>query len=97
MYLYHQEGIVKSLEVYVAVAERSAPAGRLGFHIPPNTSVDHLHLHVQGLPYRSIIKQAKYPVSPGTNGRSKGYGWFVEVEQLTRILGQGGQVKVWPC
>jgi sulfate adenylyltransferase (ADP) / adenylylsulfatase len=68
----------------------------MGFHIPPINSVDHLHLHVQGLPYKSIIRKASYPVVPGCDfhhkGFNKGFSWFVEVGQAIQILEQGGRV-----
>ncbi|OUM68446.1 hypothetical protein PIROE2DRAFT_3905 [Piromyces sp. E2] len=32
----------------------------LGFHIPPFTSVGHLHLHLLGLPFKNWVKSCKY-------------------------------------
>lgn len=70
---------------------------RLGFHIPPYNSVDHLHLHAHGLPYKSPWRRAKYPFAPGQKGKEKGFSWFVEVEQAIRILESGRSVGVMPC
>jgi diadenosine tetraphosphate (Ap4A) HIT family hydrolase len=36
----------------------------LGFHIPPFTSVDHLHLHLLGLPFKNWAKSCKYKSIP---------------------------------
>ena len=33
---------------------------RMGFHIPPYNSVNHLHLHCLGLPYRNRLIGMKY-------------------------------------
>ncbi|KAI9057313.1 HIT-like protein [Trametes sanguinea] len=70
---------------------------RLGFHIPPYISVGHLHMHVQALPYRSILRRLKYPVVRGRSGRDKGLSWFVEAEQAVRILEKGAKVRILPC
>lgn len=70
---------------------------KLGFHIPPFNSVNHLHLHTQALPYKSRLRGAKYPIAHGVKGKEKGFSWFVEVGQAIRILERGGKVEVWPC
>jgi len=66
-----------------------------GFHIPPFTSVAHLHLHCFGLPFKSTLGRLKYPVAERKNG-TKGWSWFAEVSQVIRTLERGGRVGVRP-
>ncbi|KAI8593608.1 HIT-like domain-containing protein, partial [Geranomyces variabilis] len=67
------------------LAENGFPAAadqQLGFHVPPFTSVAHLHLHALGLPYKSWLRSKKYPESGGGSwGR-----WFVGVDKLISSL-----------
>ncbi|KAI1797192.1 HIT-like protein [Ganoderma leucocontextum] len=70
---------------------------RLGFHIPPYISIPHLHMHVQALPYRSLLRRLKYPVVTGRKGYEKGFSWFADAEQTARLLEKGVQVRILPC
>ncbi|KAJ7651084.1 HIT-like domain-containing protein [Roridomyces roridus] len=68
----------------------------MGFHIPPFNSINHLHLHVQGLPYKPMRKP-KYTISSGFGPFYKGFGWFVTAEQTVKVLETGRTVGVLPC
>lgn len=70
---------------------------RMGYVIPPFNTVNHLHLHVQELPYTSWLKSLMYRVAPGTGGNDKDFSWFVEVEQAVKILKKGHDVGVFAC
>ncbi|KAM0750012.1 HIT-like protein [Meredithblackwellia eburnea MCA 4105] len=76
---------------------------RLGFHIPPFFSVNHLHLHLLStpLPFPGSFKYRPSFPSVGSffpftqeKDRVKGWSWFVEVNQAIRILEAGKRVKV---
>ncbi|GAA6050974.1 hypothetical protein JCM3770_005350 [Rhodotorula araucariae] len=80
------------------LVEQGVPEGeqRLGFHIPPFFSVNHLHLHLLSLPLPfpgSIKYRPSIPSAP-RSARIKGFSWFVEVDQVIAILQAGQRVKV---
>ncbi|KAG9327300.1 hypothetical protein KVV02_007076 [Mortierella alpina] len=52
---------------------------RLGFHIPPFNTVNHLHLHVLGGSFESAATSVKY---------EKGRKWYMELSELLVELEQ---------
>ncbi|KAF8903710.1 HIT-like domain-containing protein [Gymnopilus junonius] len=93
--------LVKNMEIigHTILSNLDVPISMrvMGFHIPPFNSVYHLHLHVQGLPYRSARSASKYLIRPGFGGYSKGLSWFVEISQAIQILERRNFVGVLPC
>jgi len=69
----------------------------MGFHIAPFNTVEHLHLHVQGVPYASLRRAAKYFIASGYGFYTKGFSWFVELDQAIDILGRGKAINIMPC
>ncbi len=69
----------------------------MGFHIPPFNSIYHLHLHIQGLPYKSRLQAAKYLIAPGFLHYSKGFSSFVEIRQAIQIVEKSKQIGVAPA
>ena len=50
---------------------------RLGFHVPPYNTVDHLHLHVLGGTFQSAHRNKKY---------ENGQKWYLDLETLLTRL-----------
>lgn len=71
---------------------RPAEDVKLGYHIPPFSSVHHLHLHVLVPPFTTMGK-IQYPVRMGLDGGKK-WTWFVTPSQVISILEGGGSISV---
>lgn len=65
-------------------------ATKLGFHIPPFSSVHHLHLHVFTPPF-TWLGRLMYPVRHGKDG-GKRWSWFVTPDQAMSILEAGRRI-----
>ncbi|KLT45610.1 HIT-like protein [Cutaneotrichosporon oleaginosum] len=69
-------------------------ATKLGFHIPPFSSVHHIHLHVFTPPFTTLGK-LMYPVRQHAHG--KGWSWFVSVDQAITVLERGDRIRLRRC
>ena len=62
------------------------PTYTLGFHIPPLTSVQHLHLHAFELPFDDFRNRVEFRSTVRSHGQlGKKAGWFVGVGQVSRV------------
>ncbi|WRT65930.1 uncharacterized protein IL334_002881 [Kwoniella shivajii] len=68
-----------------------SPPPKMGFHIPPFSSVPHLHLHVFSGEH-TFIGKLKYPITGNRRQSEKGLGWFVTAEQVEHTLQNGRTV-----
>ena len=69
---------------------RPEPGTKMGYHIPPFSSVHHLHLHIITPPF-TLLGRLQYPVRYNKDG-GKGRTWFVTPDQVERILERGGKI-----
>ncbi|KAG0251676.1 hypothetical protein DFQ27_008598 [Actinomortierella ambigua] len=46
---------------------------KLGFHVPPFNTIDHLHLHVLGGEFKNAFRRKKY---------ESGRMWYMDMSQL---------------
>ena len=66
------------------------PKVKLGFHIPPWNSVDHLHLHAFLLPHTGMSQRVRFVESPGRRARL----WYASAEQVrARLVARIGERK----
>jgi hypothetical protein len=69
-------------------------------HTQSNLSlqVNHLHLHILGLPCVTWFDKIKYrPSATPSRNKHKGFSHFVEIDQTMAILQAQGKVGVLPC
>jgi sulfate adenylyltransferase (ADP) / adenylylsulfatase len=74
-----------------STSSASATKVKLGFHIPPWNSVDHLHLHAFLLPHTGGIGQRiRFAETPGGKARL----WFATAEQVrARLVARNREAK----
>ncbi|GAA95261.1 uncharacterized protein L969DRAFT_44856 [Mixia osmundae IAM 14324] len=85
---------MKSIAVRLLEERGYAPTEQsLGFHTPPIYSVNHLHLHVLGLPFRSRFQRFAFSPAWRADG-GKGFAWFSTIDQVIRIISAGKQVRI---
>ncbi|EIW72846.1 hypothetical protein TREMEDRAFT_24796 [Tremella mesenterica DSM 1558] len=65
---------------------------KMGYHIPPFSSVHHLHLHVITPPF-TLMGRMQYPIRRGVDG-GKGWTWFVSSDQVETILQREGSIRL---